>query len=586
MYRTIVVEILIMAYVAHPSRALTAKIKVASWGLCFAFIVIIFRLIHLQIVQQHTFFTKSRKNFLRVETIPPLRGNILDRNGQLLATNRPTTNIFWEGSGKGKLTDTQYNTLQLLEIILGKSILTNETLFEQIKYAERRYQKILLSSDISFEQLSQITEQLPDNKNVFISTHFKRFYPYNSFASHVLGYLTRMDMEMSGKMGLEKVLEEELRGQYGQKLKTINSIGRNLSEVEVKKASAGKNIQTTIDIDIQNIVEKVFPQEFNGTFIVMDPQDGSILALLSHPHFDPALFLEPIQEEDWHSLQEKQPFLNRAFNACYPPGSIFKLITVSALMESGHICPDSCWNCKGYSEFAGRQYWCNNRQGHGLLNVEQSLANSCNIMFYEMGKKINIDTLADYANRFGLGKKTNILFAEKEGLIPSSTWKKRVKGERWWPGETLSVSIGQSYLLVTPIQIARMISSIFTGQLVTPRILMEEPIQQEPLRISLETRKFLQQSMQKAVIHGTASRAKVKDIKIYAKTSTAQTSGMDKHDLGGEYLEHGWFVAYFSYKNEKPLTLVVLTEHSGTSRTSTPIAADFIRAYKKLIDSK
>lgn len=576
-----------MAYRSVPSRALTAKIRVASWGLGVAFLIIIGRLIHLQILQQHTFFTKSRKNFMRIETIPPLRGNILDRNGQLLATNRPTTNLFWEGTGKAKLTDFQLSTLQALETILARPIIADEELFEQIKYAERRYQKVLLSTDISFEQLSQTVEQLNDIKNVFISTHFKRFYPYKSFASHILGYLTRMDMEMYGKMGLEKVLEETLRGQHGEKLKTINSIGRNLSEVEIKKASAGKNIQTTIDIDLQNIVEKVFPAEHTGTFIVMDPQDGSILALLSHPDFDPALFLEPLQEEDWRTLQDKQPFLNRAFNACYPPGSIFKLITVSALMETGHICADSCWNCKGFSEFAGRQYWCNNRQGHGLLNVEQSLAHSCNIMFYEMGKKISIDTLAEYAYRFGLGKKTNIIFSEKEGLIPTNAWKKRVKGERWWPGETLSVSIGQSYLLVTPIQIARMISSIFTGQLVTPRILMEEPIVQEPLRISLETRKFLQQSMQKVVHQGTGQRVKtIKDIKIYAKTSTAQTSGMDKHDLGGEYLEHGWFVAYFSYKNEKPLTLVVLTEHSGTSRASTPIAADFIRAYKKLVDGK
>lgn len=575
-----------MAFSNSP-RILSSKIKYATWGLYFVFLIIIGRLIHLQILQQHTFFNKSRKNFLRVETIPPLRGNILDRNGQLLATNRPTINLYWEGTGKAKLNDFQLSTLQALETILGKTLITDEALFDQIKYAERRYQKVLLSTDISFEQLSQTVEQLTDNKNVFISTHFKRYYPYKSFASHVLGYLARMDLEMQGKMGLEKVLEETLRGEHGQKLKTINSIGRNLSEVEIKKASPGKNIQTTLDIDLQKIVESVFPQEHTGTFIVMDPQDGSILALLSHPDFDPALFLEPMQEEDWRSLQDKQPFLNRAFNACYPPGSIFKLITVSALMELGYITPESCWNCHGYSEFAGRQYWCNNRQGHGYLNVEQSLANSCNIMFYEMGKKISIDTLADYAHRFGLGKKTNIIFSEKEGLIPSSAWKKRVKGERWWPGETLSVSIGQSYLLVTPIQIARMISAIFTGQLVTPRILLEEPIEIEPLRISLETRKFLQQSMQKAVHQGTAQKMKtIKDIKIYAKTSTAQTSSMDKHDLGDEYLEHGWFVAYFSYKNEKPLTLIVLTEHSGTSRAATPIAADFIRAYKKLINSK
>ena len=170
-----------------------------------------------------------------------------------------------------------------------------------------------------------------------------------------------MDMEMYGKMGLEKLLEDELRGESGEKLKTINSVGRNLSETEVKKALPGSNIQTTLDIGLQNIVEQVFPEDFVGTFIIMDPNDGSILALLSRPNFDPALFLEPIQEDDWRLLQEKQPFLNRAFNATYPPGSIFKLVTVSALLENHIISPDSCWNCQGFVEFANRQYWCNNR---------------------------------------------------------------------------------------------------------------------------------------------------------------------------------------------------------------------------------
>ena len=223
--------------------------------------------------------------------------------------------------------------------------------------------------------------------------------------------------------------------------------------------------------------------------------------------------------------------------------------------------------------------------GHGLLNIEQSLAHSCNILFYETGKKISIDLLANYAHRFGLGEKTNIMFAEKEGLVPSTAWKRRVKNERWWPGETLSVAIGQSYLLATPVQIARMISSIFTGQLVTPRVLMNEPINKQPLAISLETRKFLQQSMQKVVHQGTGQKVKtIKDIKIYAKTSTAQTSSLEKRDWGTEYMEHGWFVAYFSYKDYKPLTLVILVEHASTSRVPAGIAADFLREYKKLMD--
>ena len=569
----------------YESQIVAQKIKFFILVLFVAFSLIILRLVHLQIILQQQLFKKSQKNFLRVETISPLRGNILDRNNQLLATNRPTTNIFWNGTGNFQLNSNQKNTLQMLEKIINKTIIDNEALHENIKYAERRHQKLIIAGDISFEQLSQIVEQLSDQKNISIHTHFKRFYPYKSFASHLLGYLTRMDMEMYGKMGLEKMFEETLKGEYGQKIKTINSIGKNLSEQEIKKPLDGQNIQTTLDIGLQNIVEKVFPEDFTGTFIIMDPADGDILALLSRPSFDPALFLEPLQEESWKSLQEKQPFLNRAFNASYPPGSIFKLVTISALLENNLITTDSCWNCRGYVEFANRQYWCNNRLGHGLVNPEQSLMFSCNTMFFEMGKKISIDLLADYAYRFGLGKKTNIMFSEKEGLIPSTTWKKKVKHEKWWPGETLSVAIGQSYLLVTPIQIARMISSIFTGYLVTPRVLMSEPIAKTNLTITEQTRKFLQQSMQKVVNQGTGQRVKqVKDIKIYAKTSTAQTSSMDKHDLGNQYLEHGWFVCYFYYKDQKPLTVVILVEHSSTSRVASEIAKNFLKEYKKQID--
>lgn len=569
----------------YESRLLSHKIKTATIALFIIILLVIARLIHLQIILQQNLYHKSQKNFLRVETISPLRGNILDRNNQLLATNRPTTNLFWQGTGNAKLTTDQINTLQIIQTSIGKSFLTDSHSFDNLKYAERHYQKLLISNDLSFEQLSQIAEQLPEQKNICLTTHFKRFYPYKSFASHLLGYLTRIDMDMHGKMGLEKMYETMLQGIHGQKLKTINSVGKNLSEIETKKALAGQNIQATLDIELQKIVENVFPENFTGTFIIMDPAEGDILALLSRPNFDPALFLKPLQEEDWRSLQEKQPFLNRAFNACYPPGSIFKLVSISALLENNYITTESCWNCRGFTEFAGRQYWCNNRTGHGLINAEHALIYSCNIPFFELGKKINIDVLADYAHRYGLGKKTNIIFAEKEGLIPTSAWKKKIKHEKWWPGETLSVAIGQSYLLATPIQIACMISSIFTGDLVTPRILVDEPITKQPLAISEQTRKFLQQSMQKVVNQGTGQRVKqIKEIKIYAKTSTAQTSSLDKHDLGVEYLEHGWFVCYFSYKDQKPLTVVILVEHAGSARVATEIAKNFLAQYKKMID--
>jgi penicillin-binding protein 2 len=198
---------------------------------------------------------------------------------------------------------------------------------------------------------------------------------------------------------------------------------------------------------------------------------------------------------------------------------------------------------------------------------------------------MSIDTLAEYAHIFGLGEKTHICFPEKEGLIPTSAWKKETKGERWWPGETLSAAIGQSYLLVTPLQIARMISSIFTGELVTPRILDVEPICKRKLTLAPSTLDFLRQSMKSVVTRGTGINiSRVKDIEMYAKTSTAQISGYDKREMGAQYQEHGWFVGYFSYKNNRPLTIVVMAENVSTSRVATQIAKNFLIEYKKLMD--
>lgn len=571
-----------MALISQP---LSSKITITAWCLGLALTVILLRLVHLQVIQGHFLYTKSQKNFLRMEVIPPLRGNILDQYGVMLATNRPTTNIYWQGTGNKKLTQEQHHILTTLGQILGKD-LTNEHSLGDIAKAEYLNKKYQLAEDISYEQLSQLVEQVSAQKNIFITTCFKRHYPYKSWASHLLGYLGRMNSEIYGKMGLEKLFEETLRGQKGERLKTINSVGRHLEEVEIKKALAGDHIQLTLDIRLQEIIETIFPRDWVGTFLIMEPETGNILALLSRPDFDPGLFLDPLDHEEWLALQDKHPFLNRAFNACYPPGSLFKLVSLSAALEQRYVRPDDYWYCGGHIDFAGREYSCHNKHGHGMINTEQALALSCNILFYELGKRISIDLLADYAHRYGLGTKTNTLFAEKTGLIPTSEWKKRVKGEKWWPGETLSASIGQSYILVTPIQIARMISSIFTGFLVTPHILMDEPIHRESLAISKETRIFLQQSMKAVIHHGTGRRIKqVKDITIFAKTSTAQTSQLDKRELGTSYLEHGWFAGYFFYKDQKPLTIVILVENAGSSMVATSLAKDFLVQYKKLVDT-
>ena len=569
------------------SALLRHKLRIIIAVICCSFFILGSKLMYLQIYLGTRFLHKSTKNFLRFETVMSPRGNIVDTHGNLLATNRPKYDVYWKGSGNYRLLPQQKLKLKNLEKIIGQPCIDNKVFTKRIERAERYYKKELLASDINFEQLSRLEEMFPNAYNISIEQSFKRFYPHNAYASHILGYLGNINFDVTGKMGLEYLFENTLRGKQGTIITTINSLGRKLTETPLKQALAGTTIATTLDLDLQNIVESVFPQQKTGACILMDTYSGEILAITSRPHFDPNIFLAPILHDSWKKMQEEQPFLNRTFNASYPPGSIFKLVVTSAALETGIITPETIWDCKGFITFAGRKYRCHERKGHGKLTVSQALEQSCNPLFFDIGTKMSIDTMADYAHRFGLGEKTNVIFPEKTGLVPTIEWKQKYKGERWWPGETLSAAVGQSFLLVTPIQIVRMIASIFSGYLVSPRILKSEPFTKKTLRIKQETLDLLKQSMKKVVTQGTGKKiGDIKNIEIYAKTSTAQTSALYKRHRGKKYREHGWFVTQFYYKTHKPLTMVVLVEHAGTSRIPILIAKRFFIRYKKLMDNK
>jgi len=556
-------------------------------GIFCAFSLITARLAYLQLWRSHELLIQSEKNFTRIQTIDSPRGNIIDSEGRLLATNRPTVNLYWIGGGKRSFTEKDLADLKALQTILQKPLLDDVQFFDELRTAERRYQKFVLAQDITVEQLGNIQELFPYHAQISIATHFKRLYPYNTMASHVLGYLGILDSTHYGKMGLEKLYEEELRGEFGSLAHTINSVGKNITTKEIKKNQAGKDLQTTLDIDIQEIMQETFPEESNGAFIVMDPANGALLGVLSRPEFDPSLFLDPILLLDWNNLQEHKPFLNRAFAATYPLGSIFKLVTASAALEQGLITPESSCNCTGEIAFGNSIFRCHSHYGHGRLNAYQALAESCDIFFYEIAKRIDIDMLAKYAHIFGLGQPTGTPFPEKSGLIPTRAWKRTTFGEKWWTGETLSVSIGQSFLLVTPIQIARMISSIFTGELVTPRIRIDDEIIKEPLKLQRSTRMFLQEAMRLVITAGTGqSMSYVKNIAIYGKTSTAQTSSLEKRTTGKQFMEHGWFAGYLAYKHYRPLTLVVIIENVGSSSVATNTVRRFLNAYKKRMDQR
>ena len=445
---------------------------------------------------------------------------------------------------------------------------------------------MLIKRDISFEALCFIAESWGTHQNISFETEFERHYPHGSHACHIVGYLGHMNSQPKGIMGIEQAAHQNLCGIDGTKQKRVNSQGRELEATILDQGQIGDTVYTTLDSNLQRIAEETFPMDCSGALIVMN-DDGALKVVLSRPCFDPCIFLKPITPSQWQILQNNQPFLNRVSQACYPIGSVFKLVTVSAAIEHKMISPTSTIYCGGYYKYKNRQYWCNQRRGHGRLSTLEALAQSCNILFFDIGTHIDIDLIANYAKKFGFGSKTGILLPEKQGIVPSRSWKYENRGgESWWQGETLSVMIGQGPIVATPIQVARMISAIFSGYLVKPRLLISELIERQALDIQLETRNFLKESMDNVVQRGTGRRVRNKSMKIYAKTSTAQVSDLSKRNQNKKHLEHGWFVAHVTYKEEAPFTLVIVAENAGSSQVSADIANKFLTAYKKQTDAK
>lgn len=545
------------------------------------------RLFYLQINQNEKFSKLGERNFLRTEIIPSRRGNVLDCHNNLLATNKPVFDLYWRGSGRFRLSSQQRLFINRIKIILGADTI-DALMKKRIERAERFSRSILIKKNLSQDEIFKVSEQCSESSNLFIDRNFKRVYPYKKMASHLLGYLRRAERRggFKGLYGLEREFQDDLKGEMGYIRHVTNAMGKKLFQTEFQDAIAGSDIVLTLDLALQNIAEALFEPGQSGAFIIMDPEDGSIRAMLSYPNFDPNLFLDTISEQEWNDkFTIDSPLLNRAIHSVYPPASIFKLITFVAGLEEEVITTDTTFNCKGYTVFCGGKYNCHRRWGHGELSAVKALGVSCNVPCYEIAQKVSIDQFAAYAMRFGLGQSTRFLFRDKSGLVPTSYWKQAVKGERWWPGETLSVSIGQSFLQVTPLQVARMISSICSGYLSKPRILLSEKVERYPLYVSDNTLNFLREVMREVVLKGTGRRLRnFSDFIIHAKTGTAQTISLKRQKKESkEQLEHAWFASFFTYKDSKPLVIVVLVENVGSSRPALKIAERFFRRYRRLL---
>jgi len=567
-------------------QSIEKKIKFIRSCVMMVTALITMRLIYLQIILTEELKYKSEQNFLRWHNIPSLRGDIVDTHRRLLATNRPVVDLYWQASACRCTKDEIERLVHEVAALLEKPI-DHAHLAYTIMRAEKTGTCALIAPHIDFSALAKIKEQYADHPNIVTRYRFMRYYPHQLSACHVIGYLNNVEIENSGKMGLEKLLNNVLKGESGATLMITDAVGKTVSQTSVRGMQPGDTVCTTLDLDLQLMAEAVFDQELSGSFILMDPATGALRVLVSRPAFDPSMFLSSITQTQWQELQERRPFLNRALDTAYPPGSIFKLVTISAALENEYIDQDSHWYCCGYSTFCGRRYYCHKREGHGKVSVMEAVAYSCNPLFFELGKQMDIDLIAHYATMFGLGKPTQIALSEHKGLIPTRSWKRKCKGESWWQGETLSAAIGQSFILATPMQVARMVSSIFTGYLVNPRILETEPIHKETLNLHRDTLDFLRASMRSVVTTGSGRNvSRIRDMEIYAKTATAQTSALARREEGTQYKEHGWFVCYVRYKHHPPIVIVVLIENIGSSRVATGVVGNFLIAYKKYLDAQ
>jgi penicillin-binding protein 2 len=546
--------------------------------------IILFYLWYLQIYNYDFFVKKSIANFTRFKTVNSIRGSIIDRKGFTLASTEIFFQLLWNKKPY-KLSEEDNKLLFFIENSLGIKVSYDDLI------KRNGLHTVIIENDFKFIHLSMLLENFPTSDRIIIKKCNKRIYPYNMLACHTIGYLNSIHQD--GITGIEKICNENLEGVNGTEKVIVNSTGNIISSETVDESKAGRDIMVTLDYTMQSLLEQTITEDISGCALIMEPDTGALRAVVSSPRFDPSLFLHKIDSDTWNNFSHNKNLLNRCFQALYPPGSIFKMVTAVALLEENISNKYKTWFCNGAIEYKGRQYHCNLKKGHGEMNLRRAVCHSCNIPFYSvaMDNTIAIDTLYKYASLLGLGKKTNSKFFEQQGIVPNSQWKRDTYNEKWYTGETLSVTIGQGPTLVSPIQVARLMGAIMTGYLVKPRILEEELIEKNYIPIHSETLAAIKEAISQGVKEGSSITLKsLSQWDIYAKTGTSQVCALPteenkNQEVIKERRHHGIIACYVKhkYKPINPFVLVLVLENIGTSRVAAAYAKKFLLEFQKTI---
>jgi penicillin-binding protein 2 len=594
------------------------RVGFAGFAVLAAFVLLFARFFHLQVVQHETYASKAEENRISIVPIAPNRGLILDRNGVVLARNYSayTLEIF-----PAKVRDLE-RTIQDLEGVVEIQA-KDRSRFRKLLAETRNAESLPIRTRLSDEEVARFAANRYRFPGVEIKARLFRQYPYGEVASHVIGYIGRINQrdkdrleelgveanyrgtDFIGKAGLEASYQQELHGTTGFEQVEIDAGGRGIRTLARTGAQAGNNVTLTLDIRLQEVAEAAFGER-RGALVAIEPSSGGVLAFVSRPGFDPNLFVDGIDAQSWKELNESpdRPLNNRAIAGIYPPGSTFKPFMAMAALELGKRTFTSSIRDPGYFEFGGRRFHDSKRGGHGHVDLYNSIVKSSDTFYYMLANDLGIDAIAGYMKNFGFGARSGIdLLGEAEGVLPSPEWKQkrfsRPEQQKWYAGETISIGIGQGYNAYTPVQLAVATATLAAnGSMYRPRLVAHvdnlrtgerrhiEPVLASRLPFKPENVEFVKRAMAGVNKEGTGARAFAgAQYTSGGKTGTAQVVGLkqgekyDEKKVAERHRDHSLYVVFAPVESPR-IALMVVVENGGFgARAAAPIARTVLDYY-------
>ena len=572
--------------------------------------VLALRMRYMQVEQADEFRLLAEENRVNLRLLPPARGLIYDRNGVALAENEQIYRIVLVREDAGDVD-------AVLERLSRIITLDPEELQRARREIDRRspFVPVTVADRLSWDAFAEVAVNAPALPGISPEVGLSRLYPLEADFAHIIGYvgpvsdydlnrvedpdpLLQIPKFQIGKSGVEDKLESTLRGKAGTKQIEVNAVGRVMRELGRQEGRAGANLQLTIDSGLQNFVQARLGED-SASAVVVDIPTGDILALGSTPSFDPNKFVRGISVPDYAELtgNEYRPLANKSAQGAYPPGSTFKMVVALAALEAGVIDPEEIITCRGFIEVGNRRFHCWKRGGHGRVDLQKSLTESCDVYFYEIAERVGIDKIAEMARRFGLGQHFSLpISAVADGLIPNKAWKLRKYNSDWLVGDTLNSGIGQGFVLTSPLQLAVMTARLASGTAVTPRLVkssdsVDIPVPEAAaLDIDPEHLALMRQGMfgVSNTRKGTAysSRIAADNIQVAGKTGTSQVrnittaeraAGVTRNeDLPWDRRDHALFVSFAPFDAPRVACAVVVEHGGGGSTVAAPIARDVV----------